>query len=141
MSESIDINQAIETVQNFLDLLSTIDKTYGALYDEVGKADREQQDLLHDIEFSTFCGRDGFKKAKEIQALRIRRREAKNTMEIIGPLREYQRNHQKTKIDLHKVVQQMKLCKRDQGERVYVPRVRTDLKIANQHFAPDQSAG
>ena len=53
----------------------------------------------------------------------------------------FQRNHQKTKIDLHKVVQQMKFYKRDQGERFYVPRVRTDLKIANQHFAPDQSAG
>jgi hypothetical protein len=141
MGENIDVVKAIETVQNFLELLTTIDKTYDALYDEVGKADREQQDLLHDIEFSTFCGRDGFKKAKDIQALRIRRREVKNTMEIIGPLREYLRNHQKTKIDLHRIVQQMQLIKRDQGERIYIPRVRNDLKIANQHFAPNQSAG
>lgn len=141
MGENIDVNQAVETVQNFLDLLTTIDKNYDALYEEVGKADKEQQDLLHDIEFTTFCGRDGYKKAKEIQALRIRRRELKNTMELIGPIRDYMRNHQKTKLDLHKIVQQMRLIKRDQNERVYIPRVRNDLKIANQHFAPNQSVG
>jgi hypothetical protein len=128
------MREAIEITEKFLELLTTIDKNYDVLYDEVGRIDRETQDLLHDLEFDTFCGREGYKKAKRIKEIRQRRRELKDTMELVYPLKDYFKNHGKLKIDMHKLTVQMKTVARDQTTRIYIPRVRGDLKIANQHF-------
>jgi hypothetical protein len=129
------MREAVEIATKFLELLTTIEKSYDTLYAEVGKIDKETSDLLHDLEFDIFCGREGYKKAKRIKEIRMRRRELKNTMELVNPLREYSKIHSKIKIDLYKVITQMGTIAKDQSERVYVPRVRNDLKIANQHFS------
>lgn len=132
------MREAVETTVKFLELLTTLDKNYDMLYDEVGKIDRETQDLLHDLEFGTFCGREGYKKAKRIKDIRQRRRDLKNMMEVLYPMKDFFKNHGKLKMDMHKMVNQMRMISKDQTQRVYIPRVCNDLKTANQHF-PTQS--
>lgn len=128
------MREAVATTIKFVELLTTIEKNYKALFDEVGKIDKETSDLLHDLEFDNFCGRDGYKKAKTIKGIRMHRRELKNAMELAAPLREYCKLHSKLKFDLQNILVQMSQIAKDQSERVYIPRVRTDLKIANHHF-------
>jgi len=132
------MREAVEISTKFLELLTTIDKTYDALFEEVGKIDKETQDLLHDLEFGTFCGRDGYKKAKRIKEIRMRRRALKNTMELVYPMKECFKNHANLKKELKRTVDRMRSISNEQSSRTYIPRVCTELKTAYKHYTPDE---
>ena len=128
------LNNEIETIKAFVSAMDQIEKQYGELFDRVGALDKETSDMLHDFEFDHFYRTEGHRKARRLQTIRQERRAAKNKMELLYPIREFVRSHQKLKVDLHKVVTAIKKVQEDQKNRVYIPRVCTDMAIANKHF-------
>lgn len=68
--------QEFEELKQFL---SSTPKFYGS---EVQKCDQETLDILHKIEFCNVSASDGYKLYKQLQEIRIRRRDAKDHLEI-----------------------------------------------------------
>lgn len=78
--------QEFEELKSFLsatlssfDKLASLPRYYGA---EVSKCDQETLDVLHKIEFCNVSASDGYKLYKQLQEIRIRRRNAKDHLEI-----------------------------------------------------------
>ena len=66
------------TLSSF-DKLASLPRYYGS---EVSKCDQETLDVLHKIEFCNVSASDGYKLYKQLQEIRIRRRNAKDHLEI-----------------------------------------------------------
>lgn len=78
--------QEFEELKSFLsatlssfDKLASLPRYYGS---EVSKCDQETLDVLHKIEFCNVSASDGYKLYKQLQEIRIRRRNAKDHLEI-----------------------------------------------------------
>lgn len=119
----------IESLNNFLEILNSMEKDWDDLQDKIVKAEKEIQDLLHEIELSKFDVQRGYRLAKELQEVRQRRRAAKEQRELLQPLRDWLLGNQKQKIDLFKVLTKMKNVEQIQAARVYTPRVRQALQV------------
>jgi predicted RNase H-like nuclease (RuvC/YqgF family) len=121
---------AISTTKHFLKTLNIIEQDWDTWYEEVHKCDQEAQDLLHEIEFTKFEIQRGYKLAKQLQEVRQRRRDLKNTMETMRTLKDFLDSNKQMKINLYKILTSMEKMKEHQGQRIYTPRVRTDITLA-----------
>jgi L-ribulose-5-phosphate 3-epimerase UlaE len=120
----------IQAIQGFLELLNWIDNDWAVIFDQIGNADKETQDLLHEIELSHFNAFEGFKLSKEIQNVRQWRRQLKNLQEVLEPFNDFCNANKNLRVNLFKVMNQMVKRQENQEHKTYTPRVRTDLKIA-----------
>jgi hypothetical protein len=121
-----DTHQAVSL---FLKAVTDLDQYWSDIYNEIGKADSETQDLLHEAELSKMNASEGFTLAAKLQEVRQRRRRNKNEQEALKPLKEWSDKHKQTAIDLYKVLTAMQRVLETQQARQYHPRIRTDLKI------------
>jgi ribonuclease BN (tRNA processing enzyme) len=103
-----------QTVSDYLDLLNSIEKNWDTTKEEIIQTEKEQQDLLHEIELTKFDIQKGYGLAKKLQDVRQRRRQLKNRMEILGPLKDFHDRNQKMKIDLFKVQTKIKQVQQTQ---------------------------
>lgn len=121
-------NDAINITHDFLELLNMIEKEWPAWWDDVKKDEGEVQDLLHEIEFTKFDACHGYQLSKQIKAARQHRREMKEQIEVLRPLRDFLDNNKQLKISLYKVLNLMEKTVENQGSRIYTPRVRMDME-------------
>ncbi|WP_407310548.1 hypothetical protein [Desulfosporosinus sp. SB140] len=124
--------EAISTTKNFLDSLNTIEKEWGNWVDDLKSCEMETQDLLHEIELTKFDVFRGYKLAKQLQEIRQRRRNLKDTMEIMRNLKDFLDNNKQLKINLFKTLTTMEKAEENQGQRMYHPRVRMDITLAER---------
>ncbi|HMM20610.1 MAG TPA: hypothetical protein PKA10_07705 [Selenomonadales bacterium] len=116
-------------VARFLAALNELEEHWSRLYDDIGQTDLETQDFLHEVELTKFSAYEGYDIASKFQAVRKRRRAAKDEQEILGPLKQWLDKHKTLTIDLYKVIGAMEKTIEQQRSRHYRPRIRTDLKI------------
>lgn len=74
-----ELKQFLSSTLSSFDKLASLPRYYGA---EVSKCDQETLDVLHKIEFCNVSASDGYKLYKQLQEIRIRRRNAKDHLEI-----------------------------------------------------------
>ena len=74
-----ELKQFLSSTLSSFDKLASLPKFYGS---EVQKCDQETLDILHKIEFCNVSASDGYKLYKQLQEIRIRRRDAKDHLEI-----------------------------------------------------------
>lgn len=74
-----ELKQFLSSTLSSFDKLASLPKYYGS---EVQKCDQETLDVLHKIEFCNVSASDGYKLYKQLQEIRIRRRNAKDHLEI-----------------------------------------------------------
>ena len=74
-----ELKQFLSATLSSFDKLASLPRYYGA---EVSKCDQETLDVLHKIEFCNVSASDGYKLYKQLQEIRIRRRNAKDHLEI-----------------------------------------------------------
>lgn len=99
-----------------------------ALYnDSITDLEREQEDILHELEFSKLNAVELMKMAKELKRIRTFRRELKNEREILFNL-----NKTFKKENIITVLACAKEVCNNISKRAYTPRVRTDLKIGRE---------
>ncbi|HHW03390.1 MAG TPA: hypothetical protein GXX35_11400 [Thermoanaerobacterales bacterium] len=124
--------EIIEKIKAFAEILSTIDDEWSQLHQQLQQCDLESSDLLHEIELSKFNACEGYLLAKKLQEVRRRRREIKNTQEILQCIKDFAGNNKNLAIALYKLIKSMEEKLEIQQSRVYVPRVRQDIKLARE---------
>lgn len=125
------IPDTIEAVKDFLDALNKIEDDWDKVYEEIGRADLEISDLLHEAELTEFNPIEGNQIAEEIKRVRKHRRELKDYQEIIRHVKEHLDRNKHLKGNLFKVLSSMERTRDFQKTRTYMPRVRTDLKLCS----------
>ncbi|GAB6172010.1 hypothetical protein JCM15765_14880 [Paradesulfitobacterium aromaticivorans] len=126
------MTNSIQTARDFLDTLNTIEKDWDTWVDDLKTCEQEIQDLLHEIELTKFDACRGYQLCKQLQQVRQRRRKLKDQMEINSHLRDFIDCNKQLKISLFKVLSSMKKTEEYQSQRIYTPRVRTDLSLAEK---------
>lgn len=126
------MSEAISTTRNFLDSLNIIEKEWGNWINNLNVCEMETQDLLHEIELTKFDVQRGYRLCKQLQEVRQRRRNLKDTMEVLRTLKDFLDSNKQLKINLFKTLSAMEKTEEHQGRRMYAPRVRMDIKLAER---------
>ena len=129
-----DFMNNFKALPAFLDVLENAEVTFKTLYDRVGELDKATNDMLHDFEFDKFYRTEGHRKARQLKAIRQERRAAKNTMELLYPLKEFARNNRNLRASIGKLMDDIEKVAEKQEVRVYEPRVLEKSPVAGQHF-------
>lgn len=74
----------LEEIIKSINLLSEFVNSKEELLNELSESDQIISDLLHYLEFETFNASKGYKIAKKIKEVRIKRREIKNKLHIVS---------------------------------------------------------
>lgn len=126
-------------VNNYASTVITILKDVITNYERnltiIKQTEEELNDINHEIELSE--AKDmykGYLMYKEIRELRRKRRQAKDENEVLQELYEYaiSQNGQGVKAAFQKMQGHSVKIRETQESRIYIPRRRTDLTIANQ---------
>jgi hypothetical protein len=119
----IVLENQIENLDSALKTITNVPVRYRFLNDELALTNARQTDLLHEIENSNFNAYEGYKKAKELQEIRMYRRELKNEIEIIEPLHKWCNEHKNIEVSLYKVKSSMEKIKDNKENWIYTSRV------------------
>lgn len=114
------VKSLVDDIVNNMSILEQLPKI---INDEVSRLDREQQDVLHSIEFSRFNVCDGYKLSKRIQDIRVARREYKNLQEEVQKVQSVLGQHKAFKGALGKSINNIDKVNNIQDKRVYTARV------------------
>ena len=127
-------------VNNYASTISTIYaeviKNYENNLNSIKQIEGELQDLMHEIELSEpKNAAQGYKLYKEIRELRIKRRTAKEEVELLRDLHEYltSQQGQAFKSKVQSIQGNSVKLRATQEQRTYQPRQRNDLTITNKH--------
>lgn len=123
------VNQIIDTVDKFARLIGEVEKDWTEIYEEIGKADLEIGDLLHEIELVDFGDERAIFLVNELKRVRRYRRMLKDYQEVIRILKDYLDKNKNLEINLFKKLACMKKQIAYQENRFYRPRIRTDLEL------------
>lgn len=80
----VDMENIKELICNLSDQFKTMKGNKEWLIDKESKVDQEISDILHYIEFFPFNACEGYKLAKGLKELRLKRRDIKNQLEAIN---------------------------------------------------------
>lgn len=80
----IDMENVKELIHSLSEQFTAMKSNKEWLLDMESKIDQEISDILHYIEFYPFNACDGYKLAKELKALRLKRRDIKNQLQAIN---------------------------------------------------------
>ena len=80
----IDMSHVKELICNLSDQFKAMKGNKEWLLEMESNVDKEISDILHYIEFYSFNACDGYKLAKELKNLRLKRRDIKNQLEVIN---------------------------------------------------------
>lgn len=83
LSEAFVRTEDIEVIR---DILKSVDDQYKWAWDENKYCDNKTQDLLHEMELVEHSYHETARLGKELSEIRRRRREAKNLIELLGPI-------------------------------------------------------
>ena len=95
----------------------------------INQLDLLTQDLLHQIEFKNYNVCDGYKLYKELQEVRLERRRLKDENQVIHSAYEFISKDKKLISQLGNIQGVMKKIEEGQQNRVYKPRIKTELEI------------
>ena len=91
------------------------------MLDEESNIDKQISDILHYIEFYNFSASDGYKLCKALKELRLRRKDIKNELDLIGIITTHTCNNIANG-NTNKAIDNL-------GKRQYAPRVLNDLFV------------
>ena len=94
---------------------------------EINYYQEELQDLEHYIEFTNLSASQGYKIAKEIKDVRMKRRELKNELEYLEIIEKRMKNALRHQDGISQVADGINRTTERISTRTYTPRVRKDL--------------
>jgi valyl-tRNA synthetase len=118
-----EVSKAITALTNSISL-------YEEAKQEILTYQRVQQDILHALELTDLSEVELVKLMKELQEIRIYRRQAKNFMESVEPLVKFANNHKSTLKELGKVQGELNKITQSINERQYYVREKKALADA-----------
>jgi hypothetical protein len=118
--------QTSEYIKDFNDFIRTINKDYTYYSKVVNDCDKETQDYLHQLELGEYKERG--KTATKLTNCRKRRREAKDMLAVITPVKDWIDKSQGALKILPQLIGAVRIKERD-SKRYYYPRIVEDLPI------------
>lgn len=113
------------SIEAFLDFIRETEQNRSIAVAEEKDANEATQDILHAIEFGEHQGNKPAQLVKKIQAVRLKRRDAKDAIDTTAPVCDWVReNHQIVK-SLERLLGDVRKVERRQAGRSYYPR--TDI--------------
>ena len=137
MSANIVNNYSTTIVTIFQDVI----KNYERNLDIIKQTEDELNDIMHEIELSEPKNAyQGYLLYKEIRDLRIKRRTAKEEVELLKDMYEYLKSQsgQAFKTKIQSIQGNSAKLRTTQESRTYQPRQRDDLTITNKHSAANK---
>lgn len=122
------MNDIIQALQSVREVYVNFPKQLEISKEELKTVESEIQDILHIIELTTFDACKGFKWAKEIQRLRKARRELKDRIEMLEPIKELIAFQKPTEKNIGKIIGDVRNIETNHNTRGYRMRVRTELQ-------------
>ena len=112
-------------ISEFCSMLENSQKDYTWNYEEVHRMDGLTQDYLHKLELENMDYKERAKIATQLSRCRQKRRECKDTVEILEPLVQFlDTDKGKTLFNLmREVLGKTRKVEERMGTRIYVPRV------------------
>ena len=80
----VDMNNVKSLIESLSNQFKSMKSNKEWLLEMESKIDKEISDILHYIEFYNFSACDGYKLARELKTLRLKRRDIKNQLEAIN---------------------------------------------------------
>lgn len=90
------------SISTFIEFINNSVEAYQEAIKDLSEADRETQDILHFIEFEKVDACAMSRAYKKLKIVRIKRRCAKNTIELLQPLVEWHNKYGNVLIPLNK---------------------------------------
>jgi stage III sporulation protein SpoIIIAA len=112
----------VKDIESILRLLNAIEPYYNDAMAEQTYTEQKTQDLLHELELLDLSHNKRGWVATELAVMRRRRRCAKNTIEVIGPMVDWLYRNGKAISDLKSVLGKMRQTEEKQASRVYYKR-------------------
>ena len=103
-------------------ILDNADTHYKNATNEMSECDRKQQDILHEMELVDHKYHDLAKLAIELKKVRDRRRIAKNTIELLGPITKWRQEQAGPLTKLYTVIGTMRKTEEKQKNVIYYRR-------------------
>lgn len=103
-------------------ILDDADTHYKNATNEMSECDRKQQDILHEMELVDHKYHDLAKLAIELKKVRDRRRIAKNTIELLGPITKWRQEQSGPLTKLDTVIGTMRKTEEKQKNVIYYRR-------------------
>ena len=116
-------------------IFQDIVKNYENAQETIKQIEEELNDINHEIEMSTPKNMyKGYLLYKDIRELRIKRREAKEQVEILKEFYDYIKSNQgqSVKTSIQKIQGNAAKVRKQQESRTYIPRQRNDLTITDE---------
>ncbi len=115
---------AIDTLQDFAYLIGNVKGQYNFNAEQIARCDAETQDLLHEIELTSFSAAKGYMLVKELKKVREDRRYYKDQNEILEYLVAFLEKYPFLSNTTDGLIQSMTGRIKALAEREYKPRVR-----------------
>jgi hypothetical protein len=113
-----------QRIINITDSLKDIDERWSFLFDSIGKLDKENGDIIHEIENSNYDVRRANEIYKRFREVRKQRRIYKNEQELLKPLYEYYQRNKKAFNELTGIRNGIVNIKKMQDNWIYNKRVK-----------------
>ena len=117
----VDIDDLRESINGLSEKFTTLKGNKEWLLNEESNIDKQISDILHYIEFYNFSASNGYKLCKALKELRLRRRDIKNELELIGIISTHTCNNIANG-NTNKAIDTL-------GKKQYAPRVLNDLFV------------
>ena len=117
----VDIDDLRESINSLSEKFTALKGNKEWLLNEESNIDKQISDILHYIEFYNFSASDGYKLCKVLKELRLRRRDIKNELELIGIISTHTCNNIANG-NTNKAIDTL-------GKKQYAPRVLNDLFV------------
>lgn len=121
--------ECLSHMEKFCDILKEIPTTEEECKKRLSELNLEEQDLLHEIEFMDLSRSERSVTCLKLKDLRKTRRMTKELQEILDVLVKFRLKNVREINHINMAVSRMKEIIKLQGERVYYPRFRSDMKL------------
>ena len=115
------------TISDFLEFLRDCSDQYNVEYESVGEKDKETQDLLHELELQDLKYHQQAHLAADLKQVREDRRNAKDAVTVLEPIRQYYNSHSADIKALERLLGEVRKAEKSLTNRIYIPRVRKDV--------------
>lgn len=111
-----------EYISEFLSFIRQCDSDYCDALATAVETEKQAQDIIHAVEFGTYNPKRSNSLLRKLQEVRLERRKAKNTQELLCHVSAWAADHAQTVKALERLLGEMRKIERKQASRLYAQR-------------------
>lgn len=128
--DNSDLSKEIVNVcAGFAALINTVDSDYSAVRAGLTDVNREQEDLLHELELSPLSACERSLVANKLIEVRHRRRQLDNDFKMLQLIIDHNKKHPDWLVASYKLSRDVRASLKGLESRTYTPRIRKDIKL------------